>query len=278
MKLRNFGRRRWIMIGLVVGSLVGVCNWASSPGYRDDNSRTLSQPLFERGLTAPPGAAFRLSDLTIHPPDAGGVYWITGTYYESAGRDEVHSGRFKFRAATPYEPRLAVDVADLDTFTVVQYLDELAPRIPQAHISYRYPWYEKPGAVLTAWVAGAMLLIGFVWPTLLRKLVSPLPASDVAALATSSGPPAPGMPVSPPAADDDLLELVANLEANATTTAGSPAPVEIPADLSAPVRVLSATPLDAPVAKLPQEEKDYRGEYYPTIVHANHSSPVSRRS
>jgi hypothetical protein len=278
MKLRNLGRRRWIVIGLVVGSLVGVCNWASGPGYRDDNSRTLSQSLFERGLTAPPGAAFRLSNLTIHPPEAEGVYWVTGTYYESAGRDEVHSGRFKFRAATPYEPRLAVDVADPDTFTVVQYLDELAPRIPQAHISYRYSWYEKPGPILTAWVAGAMLLIGFVWPTVLRRLAGPLPAHEVEALTSSTAPPSPGVPVSPPAANDDLLELVANLEANATTTAGSPAPVEIPADLSTPVRALGATPLDASVAKPPQEEKDYRGEYYPTIVHANHTAPVSRRS
>ncbi|MDB5333043.1 MAG: hypothetical protein JWP03_4194 [Phycisphaerales bacterium] len=277
MKLCNLGRRRWIVIGLVMGSLVGVCNWASGPGYRDDNSRTLSQPLFERGLTAPPGAAFRLGDLTIHPPEAGGVYWVTGTYYESVGRDEVHSGRFKFRAATPYEPRLAVDVADPDTFTVVQYLDELAPRIPQAHIRYHYAWSEKTGLTLTAWVAGAMLLIGFVWPTVLRRLAGPLPAHEVEALTSSTAPPSPGVPVSPPAADDDLLELVANLEANATTTAGSPAPVEIPADLSTPVRALSATPLDASVVKPTQEEKDYRGEYYPTIVHANHTAPVSRR-
>jgi hypothetical protein len=269
MKLRNFRQWHWLAIGLLTGLLFGGVRVAFGPAYLDSPARTLSQPLFERGITAPPGAAFRVGDLVVHPPDARGVYWITGTYRESAGRDEVSTGAFRFRATTPYQPRLAVDIPNPQTFTVAQYLDQLARRIPQAQISYREAWYEQPRLALTAWTAGTTLLIGGLWPLVLRRLTGPLPIPEcpAPAMATSAlrTPTAPG---ANPAADSDLLELVLNLEADCPPAVESCAAKNI-ATSPASLRTLSAAPLETAVASTQQEdEKDYRGEYYPTVVHA----------
>ncbi|MDB5174718.1 MAG: hypothetical protein JWN51_3491 [Phycisphaerales bacterium] len=280
MKLRNLRRRHWLAIGLLTGLLLGGVRVAIGPAYLDSPARTLSQPLFERGLTAPPGAAFHLGDMVVHPPDPNGVYWITGTYRETSGRDEVSTGEFKFRAATPYQPRMAVDVPDPQTFTIIQYLDQLAPRIPQARISYRNAWYERPRLAMTAWTAGATFLIGVLWPLMLRRWAGPVPIPEPAAMvvATPSSP-APTAPAANPAAGDELLDLVLNLETSVQPAIESFGTENIAAGPPAPVRTLSAAPLEGSVAASRQEdERDYRGEYYPTLVHAKPPPAASRPS
>ncbi|MDB5292875.1 MAG: hypothetical protein JWL69_4116, partial [Phycisphaerales bacterium] len=118
---------------------------------------------------------------------------------------------------------------------------------------------------LSAWTAGTTLLIGGLWPLVLRRLTGPLPIPERPApvMAIPSSAPAANL-----AADDDLLELVHNLEADLPPAVESCAAKNV-ATPPAPLRTLSAAPLETAVAAPQQEdEKDYRGEYYPTVVHA----------
>ena len=191
-------------VGLAVGSLIGAVRVLIGPAYLDSTARTLSQPQFERAITATPAASFSVSDLVIHPPDAGGAYWVTGRYRER-GRRDVRAD-FKFRASTPYQPSLAIDSTDLSRLTIAQYLDELARHIPNANCRYRYAWYERPGAAMLLWISIATALIGVVWPTLLRRAAGaptthePLPEVVFETTAPPAAAPLEMVPPQPPVA------------------------------------------------------------------------------
>jgi hypothetical protein len=162
-------RLRWhawvcLAVGLASGALVGAVRSAWGPAYRDSTARTLSQDLFERGITAPPQANFRVSGLVVHPPEPDGVCWVTGTYSERGARG-TREGPFKFRATRPYVPRLAVSSAEPGGLTVASYLNELAVRVPQAGLGYRYAWWERPGGAVALWTStGALVgaVVGFL--------------------------------------------------------------------------------------------------------------------
>jgi hypothetical protein len=157
----------WLLIGLAVGALLGGIRVLIGPAYLDSTARTLSQPQFERAITATPAASFSVSDLVLHPPDATGAYWVTGRYRQGGQRDITAD--FKFRASTPYQPSVAIDSTDLSRLTIAQYLDELTRHIPQANSRYHYAWYEAPGAAMLLWMCGATLLIGGAWPIAFRR-------------------------------------------------------------------------------------------------------------
>jgi hypothetical protein len=157
--MRRLGRHAWAYVaaGLAAGALVGAVRSAWGPAYRDSTARTLSQELFERGITAPPGAGFRVRGVVVHPPEPDGVCWVTGTYAERGARG-LREGPFKFRATRPYVPRLAVASTEAGGLTVARYLDELAARVPQAELHYRFAWWERPGAAIVLWAAVGMVV------------------------------------------------------------------------------------------------------------------------
>jgi hypothetical protein len=158
--MRRLRWHAWVCLaaGLASGALVGAVRSAWGPAYRDSTARTLSQDLFERGITAPPQASFRVRALVVHPPEPDGVCWVTGTYSERGARG-TREGPFKFRATRPYVPRLAVSSVEPGGLTVASYLNELAVRVPQAGLGYRYAWWEQPRAAMVLW-ASAGLLVG----------------------------------------------------------------------------------------------------------------------
>lgn len=157
--MRRLRLHAWVClaVGLGAGLVVGAARSAWGPAYRDSTARTLSQDLFERGITAPPQANFRVSGLVVHPPEPDGVCWVTGTYTERREKG-VREGPFKFRATRPYAPRLAVSSDQPGGLTVSRYLDELAARVPQAELGYRYAWWERPDAALVLWAAAGLVV------------------------------------------------------------------------------------------------------------------------
>jgi hypothetical protein len=218
----------WVLIGLAVGALLGGIGVLIGPAYLDSTARTLSQPQFERAITATPAASFSVSDLVIHPPDASGVYWVTGRYRERGPREITAD--FKFRAPTPYEPRLAISSHNPSSLTVSEYLDEISRRVPQANSSYRYAWYETPRATMLIWVCAGLIVIGCLWPVAQR--------------------------------------LTAGDQMNAGPIESLPEET-VAVDMPEPTRQLDTAPLE-PAPDIPEDEKQYRGEFYPTQVHAKH--------
>jgi hypothetical protein len=262
MNLRNLRQWQWILIGAAIGLSIGAVRVVCGPGHLQSTARTLSQPIFERAITASPRGSFRLSDLVIHPPDATGAYWVTGNYRET-GAGAVTQSPFKFRAATPYHPQLAVDIPDPESFTVAAYLDQIAARIPDAQLRYSYAWHEQPLPAILAWFLGATLLIGGIWPLIVRLLSGPRAAGT----SPASLPPAPYR-----RADDAIeqVEIIAFDLRQDIDPAAAPISQTIPCagGVTAPIRPLQADPLDVSSNQPPKDEKDYRGEFYPTVAHA----------
>lgn len=218
----------WALIGLAVGGLLGGIRVLLGPAYLDSTARTLSQPQFERAITATPAASFSVSDLVIHPPDPSGAYWVTGRYRERGSREIAAD--FKFRAPTPYEPRLAISSHNPSGLTVTEYLDEIGRHVLQANSSYRYAWYETPGATMLMRVFSGLIVIGGLWPLVQRLVTGDRAEAD------------PTEPVLDQTAAMDWLQPAPQLDA---------APLE---------------PISLPPAR--GDEKQYGGEFYPTEAHA----------
>lgn len=220
----------WVLIGLAVGAVMGGIRVLVGPAYLDSTARTLSQPQFERAITATPAASFVVSNLVVHPPDASGAFWVTGRYRERAARDVASD--FKFRAPMPYEPRLAIDSHNPAGLSITEYLDEISRHVPQANASYRYAWYETQRATMLIWLCSGLIVIGGFGPLIQRLIV---------------GIRADGDPIEPP------------LEETAAAGMAQAAP---------PLDAAALEPMPPPAAQ--DEEKQYGGEFYPTQVHARH--------
>jgi hypothetical protein len=158
--------------------------------------------------------------------------------------------------------------------TIADFLDAanlLARQRPGAvAISYHYAWWESPNHVYAIWMGGSFLLIGLIWPALLRLMAlraDSRQSEDEQYLARfkseSSPPPAPA-PVPAPVPDDGqyLRALEGSLEGSLEPSSAPAPPPTIP-DPPA-VKKLTAEPLPPPAPPLtPEEKKSYEGEFYP---------------
>src|SRR3954467_8395191 len=120
MRLQDIRPWQRLIAGALCGLLVGGVRAAWGPGYRDEVSRTIPQDQFERGVCSPPAAPLHLSGLVVHPPVETRARWVTGTLRErSGGAERVEP--FKFRAPTPFRPKVAVNSVPTE-LTLEDYL------------------------------------------------------------------------------------------------------------------------------------------------------------
>lgn len=261
MPLRNVRPWQWMAVGALCGLLVGGVRTAWGPSYRDEVSRTIPQDQFERGVCSPPTAPLHLNGLVVHPPDETGARWVTGTLYERSGGTERIEA-FKFRAPTPFEPKVAMGSSAL---TVYDYLSQIDARIPQAQLRFRYAWEEAPGALVWLWTAVGAIAIGIIWPLALRRLAGPPAAGIDYALLTG-----PAADQSKPVGPEGVDALNQWLEERLITEPLTPPSLASDQDSgSAPaLRALTIEPIGPAPAPEPEPPKSYGGDYYPTEAHA----------
>jgi hypothetical protein len=270
MRLQGVRQWQWLVAGALCGLLVGDARAAWGPAYRDEVSRTISQAQFERGVCSPRGAPLHLNGLVVHPPDEAGARWVTGTLHERSAEGE-RIEPFKFRAPTPFRPKVALG-SDL---TVDEYLSQIAARIPQAELRFRYAWEEAPGATVGLWAAIGAVVIGVVWPLVLRRLTGPAAGgiefgllSRVLSASTAEQ----RKPVTTHAIDSLNEQLEAQLGTSAAAFTAPPLDEDAPA--APTIKVLKAEPVEPAAATEAQPPKAYGGDYYPTEAHGR--PPTSR--
>lgn len=245
-------------------------NDASDPGTDGQVVLPLRAADYQLTLTAPRANAAQIAQLTIKlndralpaltaaPSVTGMPLWKTTvprSAFVNADRQVLHLSRGTAPIAI-HEIRL------LDpTYTVVDYLREMALQHPQA--AYHVGWWTQPKASLALWTLGSMVLIGGVWPTVIRVMIgapppepAPQPQVELQPSVDLKPPvkPAPTLALSD---DEDELELVgASIGDNdhaVTATASVPK--------------LSSLPLEQPVAAMAgsskADKKDFKGAYYP---------------
>ncbi len=200
-----------------------------------------------------------LAPLTLAPPVAGMALWQTtlpGSAFVKADRQVLHVSRGA-------QPVAIQEIRLLDpTYTVVDYLREMALQHPQA--AYHVGWWTQPRALILLWTIGCVVLVGGVWPTIIRLIngspPQPAPAEPQALLNASPAAPAPPLkPATDFAFSNDEREEVVGAQAAVSGHAAAGLEDRVPAFSNAPL----PEPVSATATMSKPEKKDFKGAYYP---------------
>jgi hypothetical protein len=266
MHVQDLKRWHWAVIAVVVGLALSYV-WSSVEW--DENLPTVGQADFERGLVMKFPAERSLQNVVVMPPQEG-KYKVVAEQARSTKTAGVMELRpVAYMADTPYKAGQWSGGNDQYP-SVRDYLKKLKENNPE--VSFKYAWYRETWAVYTLWMGASILLIAGVWPSVVSLMVG-------AGLGITPGEKGPeydldrfkseeakkAVPTGPTAADmQHLHELEDELEKKlAAQRAGLPIPEDQPAQAPAAVKKLEGGPLENLAPDKPQEEHEYRGDFYP---------------
>lgn len=282
MQLSAVPRWQWIAVAIVAGALVGFVTDAANSQLFGINVQgygmlLTDQQRFENALIQDYKGIRLFSNPVVYPhwtTDPRGkrklVYIVSGQYWN--GQQEIKNGQAVAEwvprciiTQTPYQPRIAVTDASNKTVaefpSVVEFLDALHRN---NSVSYSYAWWGLHPVL--NWVAGSVLVIGGVWPTLINLLAfgaltrpKEVKAVSLWNVRRPKPPQAPKISYvsSPPEADEQ---------------ASPPPPAPAEGEDTDPTAVvpLGNAPLEL-VPEGPREHRDYgadQDDFYPTERHA----------
>jgi len=301
MRIEDFKRWQWCVIGLFIGSVVAaVTLWAGPREANDVHINTGGPQILEDQLLARKDPSRRrvagVRNFRIHPaidmPLPGGkVGSAEFASYEVLLRQEknpVKCDPVTYQLMMHLTTHRKSVVGDVSNMTVRDYLAKLkdhTDKINKDHpgavltFDYRYNWLETPRAAFTVFPAAGLLVIGLIWPSILGLLVHAgfghAPDEDGVDLSKYKNRREPEKKRAglTHADAEELARLEAELEAKlksgeaGVTAASSDAKPTAPP----PPRVLDAGPLEqAKEPAKPKAPKGYgadQGDYYPTEVH-----------
>jgi hypothetical protein len=268
MGIESIKQWQWAGIGLLVGlgvATVRVQTGASAP--LDDRPGILLHQFV--GMLSVHGADDQpaVRALTIYPELDGKVF-VTGELARGADSPSPTFRPFQLNTPVPFKIPFGPDAPSAN-YTV---RDHLAQNHPD--VKYRYAWWASDRAQYALWTGGSLLVIGGLWPLLLRLLVGagygkPLadPAYDLDRFGHGSDPTAPPPADLTPAEAAQLEAAARSLET--TLASAGPAPAgRVPApDKDSPVVALSNIPLEpVPTADDVRDPKEYKGQFYPVAM------------
>jgi hypothetical protein len=235
-------------------------------------------------------------DLEIHrsPTNPGG-YVVIGWcdfYFNRQGQWYKQAKKFLLEAPTPYQPtaRFFPELKPEDTknWTILDFLDYVKKQHPEpnAQLAWKDLTWKTPQLTIAMWGGGTFVVVGLIFPVIANLIAYGSPFApkrekgiDLRKVKSTAKAP---MPVSKEMSQEDrdqLAALEAQLEQNvAGMTVSAPAgdTGQHEQVQAGSLRTLSAGPLDVP--KVPvqeEEEKEYRGQFYPVAhpVHRKKDSP-----
>jgi len=146
----------------------------------------------------------------------------------------------------------------------------------QGRIDYTYEWWRAPRVSMAAWIAGCLVVIGGLWPTLVNLLVygtlsRPIEEKAKLAKGSTTTTKAPAGPTDADLAQLKALEeeLEAKLAASASSTPLGPSDQPAPAQL----KKLTAKELEVAAAAKAAEDRLFAAkadDFYPTEKRAKH--------
>ncbi len=248
-------------------------------------SQILGGQDFERDLVSRDvhGRSPNILAVTIHPIEQGAygrpVQMLTFecASYQRDRREWVYLPT-AFRAELPYQP--VTDFISSDKQPSMTNLLKLA-HAQAPWVSFRYAWWEEPRWTMILCTGGMVLLVGGVWPTIIDLLIGAglarprrtreerrrekeyLARFGKGAADAQSGGPANEMTASE---REQLADVSAKIEEDLSA---SDIPGEATAETTAkeePVKTLDGGPLEASPASAEEEQKHYKGQYYPVAL------------
>ena len=299
MRVENLSWGHWLVIAIIVGALTA---WMQCTIGAGNETQTGTQLELERLLLREPlkatngkeypyiialviypkvqaGFAIPTTDGTTIPSKTLITFRVLGSSADRKGWEYKPSS---ILASVPYQP--IVRRVDDPNLTAQSYFKTLAESAPW--IRFRYAWWAEPVWVYVLWISGSIVVIGIVWPTILRMLIKAgygtreEKVSQPSLLSRMFGGPKSHRPQTAPAAPRPSptqmsSEELARLDKMEQELQEFLKPTHRPEDdeddalHKAPaIRELNATPVTTPTEEpKTQEQKDYAGEFYPTVAH-----------
>jgi hypothetical protein len=264
----DFGDLKKWHIALALPVFTGVLTFSYLSLEPQANARTTSPMMFQQALMSKPvgkeNPIPRVQNVRIYPP-VDGLFTVNfDQLVEDRQNDRWLKQQWSFTARSPNPG---------SNQTVLEWLEQLRNSDPD-RVSYTYEWWREPQKLWTIWgiFTGILMVWGVVVPTTLWFAKGGYSEFKANAKAT----PAPAGPAAQPAvtaADQDRLtsmidrleETTGAAQAGASKTGGTAASGGPAAPEATPFsRPLTGKPLEAaPALQTEQEEKDYKGEFYP---------------
>lgn len=265
--------KKWhIALALIIFSGAIVFSYLSLEPQA--NARTTSPLMFQQSLMSKPvgkeNPIPRVQNVRIYPP-VDGLYTVNfDQLVEDRQNDRWLKQQWSFtaRSANPGSNQ-----------TILEWMKQLKDSDPE-RISYTYEWWREPTKLYSIWAAFSVILAvwGIVIPTTMwvakggmkdfKEVASSKPTATAAELATASR-------SGVTAEDQDRLSsMIDRLEESSATSSSpssksashAPAGSTLKGDTNPINRIMESKPLEAPtVPTTPEEEKDYKGEFYPVV-------------
>jgi hypothetical protein len=175
--------------------------------------------------------------------------------------------------------------------TVLTYLERVQGKYP--NLNYGYAWWAEPRWTMVLAGLAGLVVVGGVWPTIVSVLVGaglgppPKPQQEYDLSRFGKGKKPTLEPSSRAAAaargpteeDLDKLEAMeAQLSRNVgdmhVTAGGGSTVSAADSGHAGAVKQLDQKPLEVMADDKPEEEKEYKGDFYPTVVGAPHKPPT----
>lgn len=251
---------------------------------------------FERNITrtARDGRPL-IRNIRIHAGEEG-VYWVSAEELPTRGgrggwglfgrrRDrgqpdapaDAQYNPVMIRTVTPFIPTINPPAQVDPNYTVADYLLEVKSANPGVDYSHR--WWDEEPLRSAIWALGGAVVIGGIWPSIISLLIGAGfarksekdPDYDLSRFGKGQTPATMPAKAEPTEAELARLrqleeELERNLAAGVETPPADSSTESTPA--AQPLRVLSAGPIEpAASTEKPPEDKQYSGEFYPTVTH-----------
>lgn len=289
MDLSDVQRWQWCVVGAILGMGLGYA-WSNVEPTRQP--RSMAPQVFEveiRKSEFKPGVPW-VANISVQPR-VNDIYPVYFDIVSQGEKGAVYERRWT-AAEVPFKPTMDADASKGDSETVLTYLQRIQKKYPK--LSYGYAWWAEPRwTMILAGLAG-VVVVGGIWPTIVSLLVgaglgpAPKPKQEYDLSRFGKGKKPKLEPSSFAAAasrtaptEDDLDKLEA-MEAQLArnvgdmhVTAGTAAPGATPGGgQSGAIKQLDQKPLEVVVDEKPEEEKDYKGDFYPTAVGSPHKPPA----
>jgi hypothetical protein len=264
--------------------MLAFMNSQAEPGA---GLRSMAGSEFEREITLKevPGEQPNLKNVVVHPAQVGAydkpVHVVT---LERAVYDRQDKGwryqPYAMQAEVPYVSYAGrgggASAAGSDR-TIVSALEEIKSK--NATVTFRYAWWEEPTWRYALWSGGALAVIGGVWPTVVSLLIgaglAPKPKEKEYDLERFGKSEASGTAAGTPSverkemSDEDRSRLATQLDTLEKNIGSAAVMTDVPGvgkgqpGGAAPIRQLNGGPVEVMAAEKGDEDKEYKGEFYP---------------
>jgi hypothetical protein len=249
-----------------------------------------------------------LREIAQDEADKRRTYAVAGVYYNGRPSQNPKNGQWEkvwhdyfFITPNPYKPSkqfaVAGTVPPLKP-TLTDNLQALAEKVhlknpdppdsvlaylkalkAQGKIDYTYEWWKAPRMSMALWMAGCLVIIGGLWPTIVNLLVYGTlsrPYEEKVDLSKVRGTTAAKAAHGPTQADLDQLkaleeELEAKLAASGESRPMSPSDQPAPA----PIKALTSKELEVAAAAKAEEDRAFAAkadDFYPTEKRTKHKA------